>query len=365
MSDNRAVLQFLPVFFVLLIQLMSPSSAYAKDGMQQQKLVTVVVKKIRQDQRSIPIDVSGRLHNKTEIKLAFKTGGLVRQVLVDEGQFVEVGQLLAKLDLEEVKAAVAQAKAAYQKAQRDIERIARLNKKNVLSEQKLQNAQTEVILRQADLRVAKFNQKYSEIRASVAGYILHRNIEVNELVQPGQTVFVMGSKNGGWVVRAGLIDRDIVRILLNDRVEVFLDAYPGISLDGRISEISQVVDTGSGTFSVEILLDAAEIKFFSGMVASAIITPKKRQKLFYVPIEAIVDSDINEAQVFLYDRSTGRVERVPIGISFLYQDEVAVSSGLEGHHEVVLSGVKRLESGMTVNAVDQRGFQISATGTSN
>lgn len=340
------------------VYLLSPVISHADGAPEKVKPITVVVKKIRRDQRSIPIDVSGRLHNKTEIKLAFKTGGLVDQVLVDEGDYVEEGQLLARLDLEEVEAAVAQAKAAFQKAKRDIKRIARLNKKNVLSKQKLQDAETEVTLRRADLKVAKFNQKYSEIRASVAGYILHRELEVNELIQPGQTVFVMGSKNGGWIVRAGLIDRDIVRVSLGDRVELFMDAYPGESFDGKITEISQVVDSKSGIFSVEISVDNGELKLFSGMVASAIINPEKRQELFYVPIESLVDSNIDEAQVYLFDRSTGRVERVPIGISFLYQDEVAVLSGLEGHHEVVLSGVKRLQSGDVVRAVDQQGFPI-------
>lgn len=334
-------------------------NCYAESDSKQVEPVTVVVKKIRRDLRSIPIDASGRLHNKTEIKLSFKTGGLVDQVLVDEGDYVEQGQLLARLDLEEVEAAVAQAQAAYQKAQRDIERVARLNKKNVLSEQKLQDAQTELTLRKADLKVAEFNQKYSEIRASVAGYILHRNIEVNELVQPGQTIFVMGAKNAGWVVRAGLIDRDIVRVSLGDRVELFLDAYPNESFDGKITEISQVVDSKSGIFSVEIAVDNRDLKFFSGMVASTIINPVKRQELFYVPIEALVDSDVDEAQVYLFDRVTSRVERVPIGISFLYQDEVAVSSGLEGHHEVVLNGVKRLTSGQVVRAVDQLGFPVA------
>ena len=171
--------------------------AFAKDKIDQADPPTVVVKRISSDRRSIPIDVSGRIYHKTEIKLAFKTGGLVQDVLVGEGDFVTKGQLLARLNLEEVDAAVAQARAAYRKSQRDIKRIAKLNETNVLSEQKLEDAKTEVIVRKADLEVAEFNQKYSEIRASVSGYILHRNIEVNELVQPGKTVFLLGSDQSG------------------------------------------------------------------------------------------------------------------------------------------------------------------------
>ena len=176
---QRALVGLLSISYLLV-----PLVSYADGAPEKLKPITVVVKKIRRDQRSIPIDVSGRLHNKIEIKLAFKTGGLVDQVLVDEGDYVEEGQLLARLDLEEVEAAVAQAEAAYQKAKRDIKRVASLNKQNVLSKQKLQDAETELTLRRADLKVAKFNQKYSEIRASVAGYILRRELEVNELVQP-------------------------------------------------------------------------------------------------------------------------------------------------------------------------------------
>ena len=353
-------------FLVLCLgwgSLLAAVSIQAQGISEHPEPTTVVVKKIHSDYRSIPIDVSGRIFNKTEIKLAFKTGGLVQAVLVDEGEFVNEGQLLARLDLEEVDAAVAQAKAAYQKSLRDIERIAKLNKTNVLSRQKLQDAETEVTLRKADLMVAEFNQKYSEIRAPVSGYILHQDVEVDELVQPGKTVFVLGSNEDGWVVRAGLIDRDIVRVALDDRVEIFLDAYPGYSFNGKITQISQVVDTRSGIFSVEISLNPSKLTLFSGMVASAVINPKKLQYLFYVPIESLVNSSNDEAEVYLFDRASGRVERVSIGVAFLYRDEVAVLSGLEGHHEVVLSGVKRLQSGDVVHAVDQQGFPIPSPRT--
>ena len=321
----------------------------------------MMVKTIRRDQRAIPIDVSGRLYNKTEIKLAFKTGGLVHQVLVDEGQYVSKGDLLAKLNFEEVEAVVVQAKAAYGKAKRDVKRVSRLNKTNVLSKQKLEDAQTELTLREADLNVATFNKKHAEIRAPQSGYILHRQLEEDEIVQAGKTVFIISSKTSGWIVRAGLIDKDVVRITLGDRVELFFDAYSGQSFDGKISEISPVIDEKSGIFSIEISLDTTKVNLFSGMVASAIINPKKRQKLFYVPIESLVDSNTDEAQVYLFDRETNRVERVPIEISFLYRDEVAVRNGLEGHHEVVLSGVKRLNDGDLVEAVDQQGFSINTT----
>ena len=359
LSKRVATLRRISVGLIASCFFLTSLSTQAKSESEKATPVTVVVKNIRRDQRAIPIDVSGRLHNKTEIRLSFKTGGLTNQVLVDEGEYVTDGQLLARLDLEEVEAAVAQAKAAYEKAKRDVKRVARLNKKNVLSKQKLQDAQTEVTLRKADLNVAKFNQKYSEIRAPAVGYILRREIETNELIQPGQTAFIMAAENAGWVVRAGLIDRDIVRVSLNDRVELFFDAYPGENFDGRITEISPVIDSKSGIFSVEISLDETQVRLFSGMVATAIITPEKRQRLYYVPIESLVDSDIDEARVFLYDRTTKRIEKTPISISFLYQDEVAVSSGLEGHNEVVISGVKRLESGDLVNAVDRQGFPVA------
>lgn len=337
------------VFMLLQPQAMAESLAPA----------SVVIKKIRRDQSSIPIDISGRLHHKTEIKLAFKTGGLVYRMLVDEGEFVERGQLLARLDFEEVEAAVARAEAAYQKAKRDVKRVARLNQKNVISKQKLQDSETEVTLREADLKVAKFNRKYSRIRAPVSGYILNRLVEKGELVQPGQTIFVVSSGDSGWIIRAGLIDRDIIRVSLNDPVEVSMDAYPRRVSTGKVTEISQIVDPKSGVFSVEISLDDTDQVFFSGMVASAVITPQKLQALFYIPIESLVDSNINGAQVYLFDRETSRVEKVSVGISFLYQNEVAVSSGLEEHHEVVLAGVKRLESGDLVHAVDQQGFPVT------
>ncbi len=106
----------------------------------------------------------GLLENKSEQSLGFKVSGLVSNVYVDEGQFVDKGQLLASLDLEEIDAEVSKAKSVLANAQRNLERFQSLQGQNALSLDQLQSAQTRVDVAQSDLPVALFNRRYAGVK---------------------------------------------------------------------------------------------------------------------------------------------------------------------------------------------------------
>ena len=84
--------------------------------------MTVEIQPVSRKLLSEPIIASGLLSSKSEMKLAFKTGGMIRRIYVQEGQSVSEGQLLAELDLSEIDAQVRQSKLSLEKSERDLER---------------------------------------------------------------------------------------------------------------------------------------------------------------------------------------------------------------------------------------------------
>jgi RND family efflux transporter MFP subunit len=199
----------------------------------------------------------GLLTPKDEARLSFKVGGLIESIRVEEGQTVMAGQVLAVLKPAEINASLEQARQAAAKARRDLERGRSLLDDGVATQEQVQDLTTVFQVASAAQSSAEFNAAHARIVAAVGGVVLRKLAEANEVVQPGQTVVVRGGANRGWIVRVGLADRDVVRVRLGDAARIEFDAWPGQSFSGRVSNIASAADPATGTFTVEVQLDAA------------------------------------------------------------------------------------------------------------
>ncbi|WP_416306797.1 efflux RND transporter periplasmic adaptor subunit [Neptunicella sp. SCSIO 80796] len=297
--------------------------------------------------------ISGKLANKAEQKLSFKISGLVASIQVEEGQQVKAGQLLARLDEAEINAQVEQAQSVYNNAKSNLARLNSLYKDSVISQEQLNNMQTQLQVAQADLQIAQFNQKHAEIRANSDGWVLQRNIEINELVTPNQPAFIISNAQKGWILRAGVTDKDIVRIEQDNQVDISIDAYPGQIIRGHVNEIAAAANASSGLFEVEVQLDKPALKLYSGFVAQGEIYSGQTQSLAFLPIESIVSANGRTAQVFVIDHKQA-VEQRNVELAFIKQDKVAILSGVNDGEQVVSIGAAYLRDGMSVELTKVR-----------
>lgn len=255
---------------------------------------------------------SGLLKSEAEISLSFKTGGIVRTVKAEEGGHVEKGDLLASLDLEEVKAKVKQAKNAFDKAKRDLQRVKNLYADSVATLEQKQNAKTVLEVAEADLNIAEFNLKHSQIIAPVSGRILSKRVEPQELVSPGQPAFMLASAGAGdQIVKVGLADKDIVKVSMGDSASITFDALPGRTYRAWISEISEASNPRTGTYSVELKLSGRyhqELK--NGFVARVELFVPPDTSYYKIPVAALVEADKHRATVFMTKDKNVAVKKV-------------------------------------------------------
>ena len=307
-----------------------------------------------------PVRFSGVLENKSEQNLAFKISGLVRRVLVNEGQWVKEGQLLAALDLEEIDAQVAKAESVLANAERNLGRFQSLQGSDALSVEQLQTAGTQVDVARSDLTVARFNQRHAVIRAPADGRILKRVIENNEMVAPGTPAFLFAPRQSGWVLRGGVSDRDIVRLSLDDRADVQLDAYSGRRFQARISELAARADQ-SQTFGVELRVqDEAGQPLLAGFVGHATITPAHTRKAVLLPPGAMVRAYRSEqarqlgmqseVEVFVVNpQQQAELRRLPL--LAIESGQLVITGGLNEGEQVVVAGAAYLSPGRAVTVV--------------
>ena len=286
-----------------------------------------------------------------EVRLAFKTGGLIRAMHVEQGERVRRGQLLATLADDEVASAVAQAQALADKAARDLERGQALLADEVATREQVEDLATARAVADAALRSALFNARHARIEAPADGVVQRRLAEPDELVAAGQPVLVVGNTGGGWIVRTALTDRDIVRVQSGSAAEVALDAFPGRRYAATVTEISAAADPQTGTYEMELAVDPQGERFVQGLVAKVEVAGPDATSVPVVPVTTLLEADGRVAVVFVI--AEGEVaKRVPVQTGRLLGERIEIVTGLAPGDRVVTEGAAWLNDNDAVRVLD-------------
>ncbi len=344
---TRARIALLPLSFAALTLAAAACARGGAEPAPVKQAVAVRTAAVTTERLAPLVVATGVLGAKEEIPLSFKIGGVVSRVLVDEGRAVRAGDTLAVLDLREIDAGVARARSAADKADRDLARARRLYADSVATLEQLQNAGTGASVAHAELESAAFNRRYAVIVAPSAGTILRRGAEAGQLVASGAPVVVLASRSRGAVLRAGLSDRDVVRVRPGDRAAVRFDALPDRVFGATVSEIAAAADPGTGTYRVELAVPGAA-DLASGLVGAVEIHPSAARSTPVIPVEALLEADGTRATVFALAEDGRHATRRAVSIGFLAGDRVAISAGLEGVRTVITDGAAYLDDGVAV-----------------
>lgn len=313
--------------------------------------INIRVLPVEKTEYKIPVRTTGILGTATQMKLSFKTGGILRQLYIKEGESVNSGQVLAILDLSEIEAHVNQARIGYEKAERDLSRAKNLFRDSVATLEQVQNARSAFELAKSQKQIAEFNLSHSRIKAPSNGKIQKILVEANEIIAPGYPAILFASTENDWVVRSALTDKDIVKLSLGDSGLVTMDPYPGIEFKAEITELGSVADPVTGTYEVELLILESQPQFRTGFFSRVLIYPTEISSSLVVPIEALLDANDNTAKVFIYKE--GKAVMKKIGLGSILGDRVVVKEGLEEGELVITDGAKYLRTDSKVILSDK------------
>ena len=311
----------------------TPKSA----SMQHTRTMRVKVVPVVRDSIVLPLFLPGKLATAAELKLGFKTGGIVRDINAVEGSNIRRGARIAILDTVEFAAYRNKARTALEKAKRDLARAERLYADSVATLEQLQNARSAFGVAQSDSAIASFNLAQAILRAPSAGKILKRLTEKNEVVGPGMPVVVFASTEGNWTVNASISDRDLPIVSNGDRADVRFDAIPDEEFSATLIRIAGAAHPVSGTFEIELALDKTNPGFRPGMIADVRLFPAKQRRFDFIPAAALVEARGDTGIVFAVDKNDS-ITATRITLSRIYGDLLAVAHGLDGVDAVVGAG---------------------------
>ena len=235
------------------------------------------------------IERTGKLDYKRSLGLAFKSSGFLTLLSVDEGEQFKKGQLLASLDITELKEQKNSLFAQLTQAKREVKRITQLMDKKLASEREMDTANTSLEVAQADYRVASYNLDKAQIYAPFSGVVLSRNTELGELQSPGQEALKIAKLE--WIVKVALTGQEVSQVRLNQNVSVSL-SHMGI-VEGVISKMPAMASANSNLFIIEVLLPKSKITagMIAGQLAGVSIAFASDKYVYRLPIAALVAVD--------------------------------------------------------------------------
>ena len=326
-------------------------SCKTEDEIIPEKIIPVRVANVERAEISIPIITSGKVYAKEEMTLSFKTGGIVRNILVNEGESVKKGAVLAEIDLSEINASVVQVRSAFAKNKRDLTRIKSLYADSVVTLEQYQNTETAFDVAKANLDIAEFNLTYSKIIAPTNGKIYKKFAEVNQLVAQGSPILMFGSSESTWIVKAGITDIDISKIRLKDSAKIFLDSHPNETFSGIVTEIAGSANPMNGTFEIELSINKNNRNIISGMVAKIEIIPSDLSKVVLIPTNSLVNANGNIAHIYTLSEDRKRVRKISVEVGQIINEKVLINLGDMNVNEIITDGAEYLFDGAMVKIV--------------
>ncbi|MEM9326157.1 MAG: efflux RND transporter periplasmic adaptor subunit [Bacteroidota bacterium] len=337
---------------IILLLVAGCKQEYTEAPVETLKVKRAKVVNLEATIEPIPVYAAGRVEALESVKLSFKTGGIVKRLTVDVGDYVREGQVIGQLDLQEINAQVTQAEANVDKLRRDLSRFRRLYVDSAATLQSVQDLETGLSIAESSLRIATFNQAYSQIVAPASGRIEQRMAEANELVDPGQPIYFLSTKSGGMSLTVGLADRDVVKLKLGDAAAVTFDAYPGEQAIAEVTEIAAQGHPVTGTFAVEMTIVSFPYELKSGFFAKASISPSRQEPYFKIPMHAVVEG--SEDQVIIYTPEEDKVKKVAVRPQYIGDDYFTIGiRDLTGTTAaVVTDGAAYLQEGESFVSID-------------
>ncbi len=312
---------------------------------------------------------SGVVQSNVSSSLSFRVPGKVSSVLVDRGDLVKKGQLLAELDAEDHKRSLAKAEAdrasrmaEHAEQQRVVKRNVELLRAGTISRVQADTDQTRLKATASGLQIAELNVDNSrrdlentQLIAPFDGVVISRDIEPFQEVGGGKQAFMLNSPTSLQV--KVLVPETLIRhVFYGQDVEVGFPTLPGLSIAGTVSQIGGEVEVGNA-FSVLVTLAATDLDLRIGMSASTNFVLRKREdSAFLLPMSAFMRGDLKELgnadeighELFVIDPDKGVLLGRKVTLGGVVGSRVRVIEGLEPGDLYAVAGVAFLREGMRV-----------------
>ena len=322
------------------------------------------------------LDASGYVVARRKATLSAKISGKIAELHFEEGQKVQSGDIIARLDdsnyqasLAQARAVLSQAKAAFENAERYYTRYQALKAQNAISTDLVENqrilydtARTQYGVAQAQVNSAESALRDTVVRAPFAGVVTVRVAQIGEVVAP--------TASGGGDTRTGIltiVDMDSLEVQVDvsenyiERVQVggaaviHLDAFPDWDIPGSVIAIIPTADQAKGTVAVRVAIKSKDARILPNMAARVgfMTAPEKGAvqavSRVSVPVSAVIANG-KTGSVFLIN--DGKAEKREVALGLKTAQTITVLSGISAGDRLAGDNLDKLHDGDKVKVAE-------------
>jgi membrane fusion protein (multidrug efflux system) len=291
---------------------------------------------------------TGSLTALKEIAIYNQEEGQITDFPFYEGDRVEKGQVVAKLDDRLLQAQLARADAELKKAQKDLLRIKGLTERGLMPETEITRVETEVAVAQADKQVLLTRIDYTTLRAPVSGIISHRFSEAGNIAEQYSHLLTI-SDQSQLLMEVSVSELMINQLHLGEDVSIQIDALNnqgGIS--GQVTRIFPTIDPITRTGLIEITIPSVPEGAKPGQFARVTLRTQPVSRLL-IPFSTLRQNKVGSFVFVVNQDNLAQVKHVKTGLRV--DDQIEITEGLAQGDLVITRGFTNLIEGKSVSIV--------------
>jgi membrane fusion protein (multidrug efflux system) len=359
-KERRSLNRFLPLIVLLILILVTLGLASRVKEEQNRLLeekrnaivlerppVNVVVQELvptlLRDRLSLP----GMIEPWERLGILAEVRGAVEEVFVEEGDHVNRGDLIARIDTKDYENTLNSIKASYNLATTNLKRLSGLREQEIIAQSELDAIKAEVQTLEANLAIAELQLKRCYISSAISGV-------VNELPAKEGLYLAVGDPVATVLdiervkVNVGIPETDVDAVRKIDRFEVVIEALDNRKITARKYFLAVAPESQAQVYRLELEVPNNSGTILPGMFARVEIIKQEFPDALAIPLYAVITRD-NKHYVFLEEDNTAALREVMIGILDGWQ--IQVSEGLLPGERVIVVGQRSVDEGQKLNVV--------------
>ena len=345
------LLSFLPVLFaVSLLSGCGEAEALADNVEETVISVPVEVSPLSVGNISSNYATTAVLEAKEEAFVVPRASGIIEHIYVEEGDYVEKGQILAQIEPRRYHLNLDRAKADLVGIEKELAKINKVYNKKLVSDDTYDKLTAQFESAKAVLSLAELDLKEATITAPISGYIAERNAKVGNLSESFQRermFHIVQQKELYGIVH--LPEKELSKVHKDQQATLDLTAFENTNITAFVERISPVIDSKTGTFKVTLRVPNQDNILKSGMFAQVKLNYDTKQNVVLLPQKALlaIDDSIN---VFVVKDGIATKKAVTVG--YKEGEVVEILTGLTQSEMVVITGHQNLRDQSPVDVVN-------------
>ena len=322
-------------------------------GPRTPQAIPVAVVKVQPRDLARTVAVTGPIEPIRTVAVNAQASGIVLEVLVEEGDRVRTGRLMARLDSRETEAQLARARAVLANAEAAFRRAEELLANELATAEEVDAARSAFAIAGADVQLWETRLAFTRITAPVSGMVTAKRVEKGSTVSANGAMFTIAD-DSLLVVRVRVSELDVVRLEPGQKADLLLDAYPDRRFTGHVRRIFPSADAASRLVPVEVVLDALPDGVLAkpGFLARVEFALESRQGVLAVPAAAI---GVSDGSPFVYVAVGDTRSRRAVETGLTTEGWIEITRGIVPGEDVVSSGHVNLRPGVKVRITSEAG----------